>query len=452
MKSPLGPLKIVAVIVATTAVLWCGAVVYSGMRAEDRLQAMAMASEESPSYRLRNVRHERGWLSSQGSADLVLINECLNPARPEWLKARVTYQLNHAVFPIALAHLSWTIESEGEDSEEIASLLGLQRLEGQGQVRLTGDVHTEIKLPRIQSAGDTSALEISPSAGSITMGDDTLQMRWRADAIRLRNGIMPMTVDGLGIDIDFSSVRRGLGKGELTIDKLGTSEFTAEGASLVSRAQDKAGRLDLEVLTSLRSAAGEGKKFEALSLDFGVRGLHAASADHLFTLAQTSCNFQRLTQKEQGELRNSVRKLLLDGFSFGVTRIAGKVNGGDMSGEWMTDIAKSRGTTFSLRDVLSSKGRFSINGQGINPEQKQTLVSLGYAKETPEGVSASYDYAKGSFKLNGNASNAAMLDAMIERMDQQIRALLIDRPMGGDTEGGGLAPAPADAAAPKTET
>jgi hypothetical protein len=263
---------------------------------------------------------------------------------------------------------------------------------------------------------------------------------------------MPMTVDGLGIDIDFSSVRRGLGKGELTIDTLSTSEFTAEGARLVSLARDKAGRLDLEILTSLRSAAGQGQKFDALSLDFGVRGLHAASADHLFTMAQTSCNFQRLTQKEQGELRNSVRKLLLDGFSFGVSRIAGKVNGGEMSGEWMTDVAKSRGAAFSLRDVLSSRGRFSINGQGINPEQKQTLVSLGYAEETPEGVSASYDYAKGSFKLNGKASNAAMIDVMIERVDQQIRALLTDRPMGGDAEGGGLAPAPADAAVPKIET
>ncbi|MEO0316008.1 MAG: hypothetical protein RI928_2464, partial [Pseudomonadota bacterium] len=53
-----------------------------------------------------------------------------------------------------------------------------------------------------------------------------------------------------------------------------------------------------------------------------------------------------------------------------------------------------------------------------------TLISLGFAKEVPNGVQASYDYANGVLKLNGKVSNAALIDTMLQNIDQQIRSFL----------------------------
>ena len=418
-------LKISAVVVTVFALLWLGINVYVGKRAEVRLNEFVAASDKSHSYRLRNLHHQRGLLASDGYVDLVLIDECGTMPRPEWMSVRVAYQLKHSVFPLALVNIDWSIEPLGEERETFQKLFaGQARLAGQGKVGLNGDLHSDMNLPEVHWSSSGTQLTVLPSVGSIAVGKDTLKLDWRTGKIGVRGNGSALAVDGLGMQIDLTSTARGLGKVAFTIDKIGTSDFSADGLSLVTLVQENADRIDINITPGMKLLEAGGKQFKNLVLDFGIHGLHGASTEYVLNLAQTSCNFQNLTQQEQVKLHDNLRKLLFEGFSVGISRVAGTVDGGDLDGKWLVTLAKTQGEEFSLMPALTSKGELTLTGKDTQAQQKKTLISLGFAKEVPNGIRASYDYANGVLKLNDKVSNAALLDTMLHNIDQQIRSFL----------------------------
>lgn len=438
MKSNSLYLKIAAAIVIVLGLLWSGINVYAAKRAETHLQEYVDASEKSGSFRLRNLRHERGLLASHGQADLVLIDECGAGSRAEWLSARVTYQLQHSVFPLALMNIEWSLEPLGTERDTFEQLFaGQARLEGRGKVGLSGDVHSDMNLPEIQWTNKGTRLMVSPSLGSVTVGKDTLKLNWRTGTIGVRGNDSAVTIDGLGMEIDLASVRRGLGKVAFTIDKFDTPDLTASGMSLVTLMQENADRIDIDVTPGVQSMEVGGKQFNNLMLDLEIHGLHGPSTEYVLDLAQKTCNFQNLTQQEKGQLHDSLRKLLFAGFSVGISRLAGTVDGDELEGKWLTTLAKTEGDDFSLLSVLASEGNLTLTGKGIKPQQKKTLISLGLAIATPEGVRASYEFANGIFKVNGRVSEAVLVDTALQNVDQQIRSFLTGQNIGSN--GGGPA-------------
>jgi len=448
MKSNPRHLKIAALVVVAVALLWSGINVYAGKRAESRLHEIVAASGKSTSYRLQNLNHQRGLLVSHGYADLVLLDECGAMSQPEWLSARVTYQLKHSVFPLALMHIEWSMEPLGKERETFEQLFaGQAKLEGRGKVGLTGDVQSDMNLPEIQWASKGTRLTVSPSVGSLTLGKDTLKLDWRTEKIGMRGDGSAVTMDGLGMEIDLASVRRGLGKVAFTIDKFGTPDFTADGMRLVTLMQENADRIDIDITPGVKSLDAGGKQFKDLMLDFEIHGLDGPSTEYVLDLAQRTCNFQNLTQQEQGKLRDSFQKLLFEGFSVGISRLAGTVDGGELDGKWLMTLAKTQGNEFSLMSVLSSEGELTLTGKDIKPQQKKTLISLGFAIATPDGVRASYDFANGILKVNGRVSDAVLVDTALQNMDQQIRSFLT----GQDIRSNGGGPAEEEIEEPSSE-
>ena len=438
MKLSPGYLKIIAATVVGAVLFWLGINAYLGKRAESRLHELITASEKSPSYRLSNLHHQRGLLASHGYADLVLIDECGTMSPPEWMSARVTYQLKHSVFPLALMNVEWSIEPLGKERETFEKLFaGQVKLEGRGKVGLTGDVQSDMNLPEIHWFNSGTRLTVSPSVGSVVVGKDTLKLDWHTGKIGMRGNGSALTMDGLGMQIDLTSAARGLGKVAFTIDKVGTSDFTAAGISVVTLMQEKADRIDIDITPGMTVLEASGKQFKNLVLDFGIHGLHGTSTEYLLNLVQTSCNFQNLTQQENDKLHANLRKLLFEGFSVGISRVAGTVDGADLDGKWLVILAKTQGEEFSLMPVLSSQGALTLTGKNIKQQQKNTLISLGFAKEVPNGVHVSYDYANGVLKLNGKVSNTALLDTMLHNMDQQIRGFLTGQQPRGNGGGPG---------------
>jgi uncharacterized protein YdgA (DUF945 family) len=451
MKLSPGYLKIIAATVVGAVLFWLGINAYLGKRAESRLHELITASEKSPSYRLSNLHHQRGLLASHGYADLVLIDECGTMSPPEWMSARVTYQLKHSVFPLALMNVEWSIEPLGKERETFEKLFaGQVKLEGRGKVGLTGDVQSDMNLPEIHWFNSGTRLTVSPSVGSVVVGKDTLKLDWHTGKIGMRGNGSALTMDGLGMQIDLTSAARGLGKVAFTIDKVGTSDFTAAGISVVTLMQEKADRIDIDITPGMTVLEASGKQFKNLVLDFGIHGLHGTSTEYLLNLVQTSCNFQNLTQQENDKLHANLRKLLFEGFSVGISRVAGTVDGADLDGKWLVTLAKTQGEEFSLMPVLSSQGALTLTGKNIKQLQKNTLISLGFAKEVPNGVQASYDYANGVLKLNGKVSNAALLDTMLQNMDQQIRGFLTGQTIR--STGGGPAEEEIEDPVPELET
>lgn len=425
MKLAPGQLKIILATLAGCVLLWLGINVYAAKRAESWLQEFVAASEKSQSYRLRSLHHQRGVLSSQGYVDVGLIDECGGKYHPEWMTTRLTYHLKHTVFPLALMTIEWSVEPLGKERETFEKLFGGQaKLEGRGKVGLNGDVQSDMRLPEIHWSNNGTRVKVSPSVGSISVGKDTLKLDWHTGKISTQGNGSPVAIDDLRLAVDLASMSRGLGKATFMIDKFGTPDVTANGMRLVTQVLEKAGRMDIDIAPEIKSLAAGGKQFKNLVFDFGIHGLHGESADYLFNLAQTSCNFKKLTQQERDKLHENLRTLVFEGFSLGIGRVKGTVDGGDLDGKWSVTLAKTPGEAFSLIPVLRSQGELSLAGKDIKQLQKKTLIALGFAQEIPNGVRASYDFADGVLKLNGKVSNAALIDAMLHTVEQQIRDLL----------------------------
>lgn len=430
-------LKIAAAIIAVFAAVWFAVNVYIGKRAEARLLEIVEASHKSNSYRLRNLNHQRGMLASHGYLDLLMVDTCDTRNKPEWLTTRINYRLRHSVFPLALMHIEWSVEPLGQERAAFERLfVGQARLSGQGKVGLTGDVLSDMNLPEIQWAEKGIRLTVSPSTGSVALGDDTLKLDWRTPKISVRGYGAAAAIDGLGMTMDLSSARRGLGRVAFTIDKIGASDFMASSLSLVTQMREQEGRMDIDVTPSMKLLDAGGKKFNDLVLDFGIHGLHNASTEHLLDLAQATCDFRNLTRQEKDILQQHVRTLLFEGFSIGISRLAGSVDGDQLAGKWQMILAKTQGDHFSLQSVLSSQGELSLSGKNIPLQQKNTIIALGLATATPEGMRASYEFAQGILKVNGKLSHAAWLDTLLNHLDEEIRSLLTGqqiRSFGGGT-------------------
>ncbi len=436
MKLSSSHLNIIAVTVTGCVLLWLGVNVYAGKRADSWMREFVAASDKSHSYRLHNLQHQRGLLSSQGSVDVALIDECGGKSRPEWMTTRLTYQLKHTIFPLALMNIEWAIEPLGQQRETFEKLFGGQaRLEGRGKVGLNGDVQSDMQLPEIQWFNQGTRFLVSPSVGSIVAGKDTLKLDWHTGKISTRSKDSVVAIDDLHLAIDLTSTRRGLGKVALKIEKFGTTDVTANGVSLVTQVLESAGRMNIDVRPETKLLQVGGKRFKDLVFDVGIHGLHGESADDLFNLAQNSCNFQNLTQPETDKLRASLRKLLFEGFSVGIGRIAGAVDGGDLDGIWSVTLAKTPGEEFFLMPVLSSQGELSLTGKDIKQIEKKTLISLGFAQEIPDGMRGSYDFANGVLKLNGKVSEAVLIETMLQTVEQQIRSFLKGEPIRSTGDG-----------------
>ena len=418
-------IKIGASVVAACVLLWFGVNVYAGKRAESWLQEFVATSDKSSSYRLSNLQHQRGLLSSQGYVDFALIDECGGVSSPGGMTARLTYHLKHTVFPLALMNIEWSIESLGKQRETFEKLFGVQaRLEGKGNVGLNGDVQSDLRLPEIKWSNNGVRVSVSPSVGSVMVGKDTLKLDWHTGKISTRGNASAVAIDDVRLAINLTSMSRGLGKVAFNIEKFGTPDFTANGMGLVTQVVEKAGRIDIDIIPEMKALEVGGKQFKNLVFDVGIHGLHGESADALFNLAQTSCNFQNLTQQDEDKLRANSRKLVFEGFSVGIGRVSGSVDGGDLDGKWLMALKKTSGEEFSLMPVLMSQGELSLTGKDIKQIQKKTLVALGFAQEIPDGMRASYDFANGVLKLNGKVSNVPLIETVLQTVEQNIRDFL----------------------------
>lgn len=437
---------IIAAVAAGAIVLvgavWAGASVYAGKRVQAELQQLVAESAKSKSYRLSNLNHNGGLFGGEGSVDLSLIDQCDNPNGPPYFTARVDYKVSNLVTPLSVARIEWSVAPTGEAKAAFEQIFsGQPKLEGKGKVGLTGNLSSDMNLPEMKWAGDGATVVVSPSSGTIGTGKDSLEIDWKTPKITARGNGKAIEAEGLGMQANYTSLKRGLGTMDLTLDKVGTEVGSAEGIRFATEVSEKNERLNLLVSPSVKSIKGGGKEFKDLVIEFAVTGLHAKSMEHLIELSQSSCNFRDLTPKDENELRASVRTVLFEGFSAGIRKIGGSVDGATLDGKVMVELAKTAGGEFKLESVLKSNGLITLNGKTLKPDDKKTLLMFGIATETPEGLKSEYDFGAGVLKVHGKATDASLLIAAMESVNQGVNAFLSGKPLGRRE----AAPAPADA-------
>jgi uncharacterized protein YecT (DUF1311 family) len=142
-------------------------------------------------------------------------------------------------------------------------------------------------------------------------------------------------------------------------------------------------------------------------------------------------SFQNMTAEKQAQYRASLRQLIDQGLSMGISKLGGVVsNSGETSnldGSLMINIRPNSNpnqANIQLAKLLESSGQLMINGKAIDPAQKQQIVQMGFATATPEGLKASYEYSAGILKTNGRIIDSSFIEEQLISVDSQINDFL----------------------------
>lgn len=413
-------------VIATLGAAWVGAGAYGAQLAERELRAMMAQASGREGVRLLNLEHERSLLSSRGTVELRLEDQCADSGDAP-LTARVSYSMHHLPLPGSLTRFEWTLTPSGAAGESFAKAFGNQtRLQGEGSVGLNGELRSSLALPELVVAGAES-VRVAPSSGRIAWGQNTFALDWKTERIVLRGQGQALELQQLALAMDLTNRRLGAGTASLSIDKVSTGLGGAEGFRLAGEVLEKGDRLDMKFTPSLRALNVGGQSARDLVFEIGMTGVHAQSIETIGQVLGDTCGIEHATADETTRLRTALRTLMARGFTLGIARIAGTVGGGSLEGQLHVELKPTAGgdnAPILLARVLRSQGQLTLKGEVVTAEQKQMAVAMGFATEVPGGLHASYEYAEGLLKANGRSFDAGNVQTALAHADQVLNAFL----------------------------
>lgn len=114
----------------------------------------------------------------------------------------------------------------------------------------------------------------------------------------------------------------------------------------------------------------------------------------------------------------------MQGFSAGIAKVTGTVDGGSLNGKWLLELGKSAGPELMLATALKSTGELTLTGKAVSVDEKKTAVSYGLATETPLGLKATLAYSDGILKLNNQVYDATLFLNAVSAMEKEINDFL----------------------------
>jgi uncharacterized protein YdgA (DUF945 family) len=418
----------IAAAVALSVIAWAGSGVYIGIRADNTLRSMALQTGTGATapWRISDVQHQRGLFHSSGDLVATYSPGCANlPNKDDRFTVKLSYTLTHLPLPNAAARFQWQLSPQGDTAEAFKTLFGsASALGGQGSVSLTGAVRTDMSLPAVALRRSGEVLTITPSSGTLRMSGQQLAMQWKIDRVVIRGRGQAFDMENMALDLDIDNRSKGTGSGSLKVAKSSTSQGSLEGLELSFEAREKGDRLHMNVTPSLRKLEVAGQVLTDLRMQWALNGLHTDSSERLIKLFEDNCGMQALTAQESQIATQALQTLLVKGFTFGMSSLTGKGANGSLEGSWIVELAAASGNTPSLAEQLRSSGTIEINGSVITPQQREMAVATGFAVAQGDKLSASYEYTRGLFKLNGHAMDATPLEGILMRADESLRSAL----------------------------
>lgn len=401
---------------------------YSSRTVDAQLQRIASSPDPNSDMLLRNLQHTAGWFSSRGTVDVVMRDRCHTGEGEADTVWKVEYEASHLPTFTASNRFHWSLTPQGDGTEVFKRLFGTDKpLQGDGQVRWSGAVRSELSLPAMSYAAGGERLEGTPSRGMLAWHDKAMQFRWQQDAVTLRGTGHVVQVKGLAVDLDFQHWQRGIGSMAVKVGEVSSQSATLSGLEFRSITEEKNERLDSTLTQKLAKATWAGQELKDMVLEASVQGLHAASVETLTTVMGSSCGVQAMTRDESTQVRQAVQTLLASGLKVGITRLSGQGPQGGLDGDFQLTLAPTAaGQALSMARMLSAQGKLLLKGGLLNAEQRNFVLATQWARETADGLQASLAFDKGQLQVNGRALDGAPVLAMLTRFDDVMLAFLQD--------------------------
>lgn len=419
---------------AVTGALLLGATVavpvWTSRQVDEGLQAWAQRSAQPSDVQLRKLQHQAGFLSSSGTAELVLRSRCSDDADEQaGMVVQLSYQISHLPRLAGLNAFEWKMRPQGDAAAAFKALFGTQdALSGRGHLTWSRQFESDVQLPAMSLAEGGGTFEASPSRGAIIVGDQRVAFSWNIDDAQVRSPEFVARVQGLAFSMDLDNWHRGTGEAAFKVQRISTRDTTLEGLSIESRTSEKGGRLDSVLSQHLDRLQAANHDIRDMAFDVAMRGLHADSVEKLTTLFSQSCGVERMTQAERQVMRDAMRTLLSQGMSLQVDKLKGRSAQGAMEGDFVVTLKPaSQSGAIQMAELLSSSGHVKLQGDLASPDLRQLATAIGWGRASPDSLESSFHYEKGQLKILDRLMDASGVQKALALADTVILAMLEDR-------------------------
>jgi uncharacterized protein YdgA (DUF945 family) len=374
---------------------------------------------------LRKLAHEAGLFSSKGSVEVAVQPNCSRDDTQEPITFKIEYAVSHLPSWAGLNRFEWKASPLGASDAALSKVLGGQgQLSGKGAITYAGLVQTSMALPEINFARGSEKIQVTPSQGSLAIGKTALQFDWTIDRAVMRANGQALEMKQTSLVLDLNNRAVGTGAIAFEVASLSTGQLSLEGLRISSDTRETGDRLNSNITQSIRSAQFMGQSLKNLKIEAAIKGLHTQSVRTLTTLFGESCGIDNMTADEHKQVRAAVKTLLTSGLSFGIPALKGSSQTGGIDGNMEVALLPAKADNISLATQLKSTGQMTLTGNALTPEQKQTALTTGFAREVAGGLQASYDYSAGLLKVSGKALDAGTFQTALVKADEAINAFL----------------------------
>lgn len=400
---------------------WLTASAMSSNKVAQMLNSTASQGLSDASFKIRNLHHQAGWFSSQGDLELAYVDKC-NPLTGDdvtWVQ--VEYKLSHLLLPTSLMRFEWTLQPTGDAKAAFEKVFqGKVALSGKGHLRAGQSFDTDLNLPALTLHSAESHFEMAPTKGFISVKGNSLLVEISSDKTKIKGNGQTLEIQQVNLSVDLDNRQNGTGTSSIRFGKINGSDLTLEGLKITSKAQESHDRLSMSLSYNLDKAAYQQHWLSDLAISYAINGLHSESVNKLIALSGTSCGFQHMTSDEELQMRAALKSLLLQGLSTGFTTLTAKLEDGKLEGKLMLDLHQNDSGRVELGQHLKLLGVLQVDGQVLSPDQQKSIVDIGFAKPSAQGLVSSIDYSNSQLKLNDKDFNSPMVEMMLTELENKI--------------------------------
>jgi uncharacterized protein YdgA (DUF945 family) len=417
-------LKIAVPLVVVTLVVAVGALAvpwYSSRQFEAEIAALAAQPAQGP-LELRNVVHQAGLFSSEGSALVQMRSSCAQDATQAPLALALNYRISHLPTRSSLGQFTWTLAPNGASSGAPSGAPAM--LTASGEVGFDGALQTDMALPAWGGNADAPGLRMAPSKARLRLDGKAMDLHWSTDDIAMQGQGNPLKLHGARIHIAMVDRDRGMGSAELELDTASTGAASLQGLRLRSEMHEAADRLNYQHSLSVRSLLLMNRALSDVVLEAAVTGLHAKSAQALATLYSANCGYADLSAAQLATARQALKTLVSTGFSVGIASLKARDADASVDAQLLLELLPSPSGEVALAQQLQSSGEIVVKGGMLTQEQVHMAMQGGYVQEVPGGLKMGYRYAAGALTVGDKSLDASLVPVVLARFDQAMNELL----------------------------
>ncbi|HBI84547.1 YdgA family protein [Orrella sp. NBD-18] len=413
-------------LIAIAVCVWLGSSIYIGRTTSQRIETL-ISKQLNPNASIRIVdhKHEQSLFSSKGQFE-IRFNDIPVDADTgkQFFAVAFNYQVNNLLLPESVMRFEWMAKPTGEAGKEIDRLFSKEiNLNGKGKLGYGGKALSSLKMPELVMNQGSDKLLITPSNGHISWKEKSLNFDWKTDRISLVTDGYSYDVEGIQFMTDIQNRQRGLGMAEFSVNKASSKDFTFTGYKFKTLSTERGDRLDFTINQKLDSISAASEKISNVVMDFSMTDLDATSVEQLTDILDSASDrIQSWTDDDKQRAKKALATMIGKGFKISIPKIYAEYGKGSIDGSVQLDVLKSDSNqnAFDFSKSVRASGQILGNGKLLDQSQKAMVVMMGIAKDTKEGLKASFEFSGNKLVINGKSQDVTDSVSMLNETVNEL--------------------------------